>query len=330
MTSTLMEASTLYDRENPPPLQWQAALLQEFGQLSRYGNEAASRWRPLFGVWAGWDAISAFMAIAASIAIFKVTKKRLRAAQRNYQSEEGSQDSEFSQVTSAKLNRQRRKSSSADTLVHHYPRRMSLSSMDPESFQRQQAAIERARWDHYNLTTQFASAAVLFLVVQVCLLFDVILGYQVHMRIHLLAVSLLVPIIAYVTQGSIAVTLIIVRNVQGKVPISTPLSKSSPSIGLFKTMSGIPGRIYPREQSHGIVRVRADSEVPLSSKIVQVQFSQTKEIATDGDDSIINISYPPSMDGQTATNEDSYIDMKSEKDVSEVDLKREIDNDAHH
>lgn len=74
----------------------------------------------------------------------------------------------------------------------------------------QHAAIAQARSEHYNLCIQFASASVLLLAAGAALLVDVILGWQVHTNPTLLATALLIPIMAYALQASVALVLIIV------------------------------------------------------------------------------------------------------------------------
>ena len=85
----------------------------------------------------------------------------------------------------------------------------------------QENQIAQARSEHYNLSIQFASAAVLLAVAGVALLFDVIIGWRVHKEPTLLAVGLLVPMMSYTIQASVAVALIFVS---GAVWTTTILS----------------------------------------------------------------------------------------------------------
>lgn len=329
-----MQASTIYDRDALPPLEWQTSILEQLARLTEYGSEAQQRWRPSIGVWAVWVAISTIMAMAASSAVYRVTKKRLRAAQRNHHDEEDSQDECMSQTTPSPAPWQQsssRANLSDETLVRQHYWSLSMSMLDLISDQRRQSAMERARWEHVNLTAQFALAAILFPVVEAFILVHFIVGYQVVQRINLMAVTLLVTIGAYVIQGSIAVALVIIRNVRRK-PECNPPSSSVHSPAPMVAQATFPGRVYMRDQSSRVMQSQAGHEACLpASCVVRVSFAQTKEIALDGSESILlEIKESPrrAVSLDTAHNNSSYIDTDSEKAVSMEDVKQENESQS--
>lgn len=73
--------------------------------------------------------------------------------------------------------------------------------------------LKQTRWDHYNVSMQFAASSIVLLLSEVGMLFNCILGYKVHERVDLLAVSILLPMGSYITWSSFALGLITVNQV---------------------------------------------------------------------------------------------------------------------
>jgi len=115
--------------------------------------------------------------------------------------------------------------------------------------EKQMANIAKARWEHINLSMQFGGAAVLMLIAEVGMLFNCVLGWEVHEQINLLATALLLPLISYVGWASIALVLIMVRSWQSKTVRTTSTSGSSgspasPATSHTMTMTGTNSAEY--------------------------------------------------------------------------------------
>lgn len=158
----------------------------------------------------------------------------------------------------------------------------------------QTGRIEKARFDHYNLCIQFGSGALLMLISEVVLLFDVVLGWKIHKDPTLLASSLLVPMLAYSIQATISTVLICIRAHQGKASsfvghdeMKTARNTAQGSVGSdYHTSSAAERkarRMSPQNTAgEGYVQVHALEKEPhnrsqptMIQQIQVVQFTQT-------------------------------------------------------
>lgn len=177
--------AVLYDSQSAPSLAEQAVFLQTIQGLQSSVAEARSLWSPTFGLWSGWVALAGVLSIIAFVAVSRVTKARLIFAQRQCA---GGFD-----MTSQH---------DSNDIFHEKP----THSVAPLGSK----IVSQARSDYITLSLQFGLAAVLLFICEVMLLWDTIVGYDVHLKPDLLATAVLVPPIAYYLQASTTLGLVIV------------------------------------------------------------------------------------------------------------------------
>lgn len=176
----------LYDQDLAPTLSEQADFLQVVMGLQSSVDTARRLWSPTFGLWSGWVALAGVLSFIAFIAVSRVTKARLVFAQRQFASGHD--------ITA--------QCDSSD-IFHEKPSRPTTNSI-------RSPIVSQARSDHITLSLQFGLAAVLLFVCEVMLLWDTIVGYDVHLKPDLLATAVIVPPIAYYLHASMTLALIMV------------------------------------------------------------------------------------------------------------------------
>lgn len=179
--------AVLYDNKTAPPLDEQVAFLKVVQGLQSAIAEARKLWSPTFGLWSGWVALGGILSIVAFVAVSRVTKARLMFARRQYAS-----GFDMSHPTHDNTD-----------IFHEKPIRSENSPIGSK-------IISQARSDYITLSLQFGLAAVLLFICEVMLLWDTIVGYDVHLKPDLLATAVLVPPIAYLLQATTTLALIIV------------------------------------------------------------------------------------------------------------------------
>lgn len=178
--------AVLYDQGLAPSMSEQGAFLQTISGLQSSVRQARKLWRPTFGLWSGWAALAGILSIIAFVAVSRVTKARLLYAQRQY-------------------------ASGFDT-TGEYDRSdiFQEKPVQPSTNRISSKIVSQARSDYITLSLQFGLAAVLLFVCEVMLLWDTIVGYDVHLKPDLLATAVIVPPIAYYLQATTTLGLIIV------------------------------------------------------------------------------------------------------------------------
>lgn len=179
--------AVLYNNKTAPPLDEQVVFLKIVQGLQSAIAEARKLWSPTFGLWSGWVALGGILSIVAFVAVSRVTKARLMFAQRQYASG-------FDMSHPPHDN---------TDIFHEKPIRSENSPIGSK-------IISQARSDYITLSLQFGLAAVLLFICEVMLLWDTIVGYDVHLKPDLLATAVLVPPIAYLLQATTTLALIIV------------------------------------------------------------------------------------------------------------------------
>lgn len=174
----------------------QAAFLKMIVDLQSSVNQARKLWSPMFGLWSGWVALAGVLAIIAFIAVSRVTRARLLYAQKQYAS--------GFDITPQYEN---------SDIFHEKP-------LQPSSSRIGSKVVSQARSDYITLSLQFGLAAVLLFVCEVMLLWDTIVGYDVHLKPDLLATAVMVPPIAYNLQATTTLVLIIVSWLNSDRPTS--------------------------------------------------------------------------------------------------------------
>lgn len=178
--------AALWEQQLAPSTAEQVTFLQVVARLQSSVKQARSLWSPTFGLWSGWVALAGVLSLVAFVAVSRVTKARLVFAQRQYAADfdmTGQYDS--------------------GDIFQEKPRQATSSPYISN-------IVSQARSDYITLSLQFGLAAVLLFVCEVMLLWDTIVGYDVHLKPDLLATAVMVPPIAYYLQASTTLGFIIV------------------------------------------------------------------------------------------------------------------------
>lgn len=177
--------AVFYANQSAPALGEQTSFLQVVQGLRSSVHEARVLWRPTFAVWSAWCAVAGILSIVAFIAVNRVTKARLDFARKQY-----ARDFDTSnQQNTVDIFQEKPHNAKAP-----------LGSR----------ALYEARSDYITLSLQFGLAAVLLLICEVMLLWNSIVGYDIHVKPDLLATAVLVPPIAYFLHSSTSLGFIIV------------------------------------------------------------------------------------------------------------------------